>query len=416
LYLSPGKPMNILVVGSGAREHAIAWQLAKSKQHNIFAIPGNPGIAKIATCIPTPALTPETILDAARIIDANLTVVGPEAPLIAGTVDHFHANGRLIIGPTAESARLEGSKIYAKQFFRQHNIPTATFQTFRSSEDATRALQSFTYPLVIKTDGLAAGKGVIIAQDRAAATDAIQTLGPNLVLEEFLTGPEVSFMVLSDGTNTIPLLPSRDHKRIYDNDQGPNTGGMGAFCHPNLLTPKQTDEILDKIIQPTVAATKFTGFLYAGLIMTANGPKILEYNVRLGDPETQPIMCQLDSDLPEVLLAAATGNLSTHTPKWKPGASVGIVLASEGYPQAPVTGDSITGIEEAEVLGTQVFHAGTARTQSGLVTSGGRVLTVTATAPTLNAAIERAYAGVQRIHFRGMQFRKDIGRTAPNQL
>jgi phosphoribosylamine--glycine ligase len=416
LYLFKGIRMKILVVGSGGREHALAWVLAKSPNTEVFALPGNPGSAAVAQCLPSADLSPRNILAAAQSLNVDLTVIGPEAPLVAGVVDMFKAAGRPIIGPTAENAQLEGSKVYAKNFFREHRIPTAEFETVDNPLDARRAIDRFGFPVVIKTDGLAAGKGVVIAHDLPEAEDAIRTLGPTLVIEEFLTGPEVSFIVLSDGKDVVPLLPARDHKRIFDGDQGPNTGGMGAFCDPGLLTPLETAQILETIIWPTVEATHFTGFLYAGLIMTPNGPKLLEYNVRMGDPETQPLMNHLNMNFAEVLLATSQGRLGVRELNWHPGSSAAVVLAAEGYPGQSRFGDLIVGIDKAKVLGAQVFQAGTKVGWGGLRTAGGRVLAVTASGPTLQEALTKTYAAVDKIHFRGMQFRRDIGRKSANQL
>jgi phosphoribosylamine--glycine ligase len=402
--------MIILVVGSGGREHALAWRLAQSPAAEVYALPGNPGIANVAQCLPAVDMSPKGILAVARSLHASLTVIGPEAPLVAGVVDAFRANGQLIVGPTADAAKLEGSKIHAKHFFREHRIPTADFATVDNPLDARRAVERFGFPVVIKTDGLAAGKGVSIVHNPAQSEAAIAALGPNLVIEEFLTGPEVSFIVLSDGKNVVPFLPARDHKRIFDGDQGPNTGGMGAFCDPALLTPDQTAQILDTIIRPTVDATGFTGFLYAGLIMTADGPKLLEYNVRMGDPETQPLMFQLKTDFAQLLLSAAEGRMDTAALDWKPGCSAAVVLAAEGYPDSPRTGDLVTGIDSAKAQGAAVFHAGTKYGWAGISTAGGRVLTVTAGGPTLEDAVARTYSAVAKIHFRGMQLRRDIGR------
>jgi phosphoribosylamine--glycine ligase len=408
--------MKILVAGSGGREHALTWRLAQSPNTEIYAIPGNPGIANLAQCLPGSDLSPRNLLAAARSLDVDLTVIGPEAPLVAGVVDMFRAAQLPIIGPTAENAKLEGSKIYAKKFFRAHRIPTADFETVDTPLDARRAIERLGYPVVIKTDGLAAGKGVVIAQDQNEAEAAIQALGPQLVIEEFLTGPEVSFIVLTDGKDVAPFLPARDHKRIFDGDKGPNTGGMGAFCDPSLLTQLQTAQILETIIWPTVEATRFTGFLYAGLMMTPAGPKLLEYNVRMGDPETQPLMNQLNTDFAEVLLSAARGELNAAQLSWKPGCSAAVVLAAEGYPGDSRKGDLITGMDRAATTGAKVFQAGTTAGWGGSRTSGGRVLTVTATGATLEDAVKRTYAAVDKIYFRGMQFRRDIGRTGPNEL
>jgi phosphoribosylamine--glycine ligase len=328
---------------------------------------------------------------------------------VAGVVDTFRAAGRAIVGPTSENARLEGSKIFAKDFFRQYRIPTAEFVSVESSDDARKALDRFRFPVVIKADGLAAGKGVVIAEDRAQAAHALETLGERLVIEEFLDGEEVSFIALCDGRDILPFAPTQDHKRVNDGDTGPNTGGMGAYCDSRILTEAQTEKILDTIMRPTVEATGFTGFLYAGLIMTADGPKVLEFNVRLGDPETQPLMYRMSNDLAPVLAAAARGELGRHSFAWKRGASVCVVLASRGYPGSYRTGVSIRGIEDAEATGVTVFHAGTRTGPGGLETAGGRVLGVTAAGQDLGSAIEKAYIGAQKIRFDGMHYRTDVG-------
>jgi phosphoribosylamine--glycine ligase len=403
--------VKVLVLGSGGREHALAWRLAKSPSvKKVFAAPGNPGIAQVADCVQLPGAAPADFLAAAREYGADLTVVGPEAPLVTGVVDAFRAAGMPIVGPTAQQAQLEGSKVYAKNFFAQFRIPTAEFVTAQSIEGAKQALDQFRFPLVVKTDGLAAGKGVIVANDRVQAEQAIEKLGPKLVLEEFLEGEEVSFIALCDGRNIVALEPCQDHKAVFDNDQGPNTGGMGAYCDSRILSPEAREQILDQIIRPTVAATGFTGFLYAGLMMTASGPKLLEFNVRLGDPETQPIMHRMEADLGHALWAAARGELSQVRLEWRDNPSLCSVLASEGYPGAPRIGQPISGVEEAERTGAAVFHAGTRLGPNGLESAGGRVLGVTHSGPTLAAAMQHAYAAVEKIHFGGMHFRSDIGR------
>ena len=403
--------MNILLIGSGGREHALAWRLAQSPSRpKLFAAPGNPGIARVATCLPVANLASATLLAAARSASADLTVVGPEAPLVNGVVDAFRAAGRLIVGPTAAAARLEGSKVYAKQFFAANGIPTAHFEAVSTAQEAAVAFRRFGFPLVVKTDGLAAGKGVIIAHTQAEAEAAYLSLGPTAVVEEFLTGEEVSFIVLCDGARFTPFAPAQDHKAAFDGDQGPNTGGMGAYSDDRILTAAQHTQILDRIIAPTVAASRFTGFLYAGLMMTTYGPRLLEYNVRMGDPETQPLMHRLDCDFVEALAATARGELGNITLRSRPHPSVCVVLASGGYPGKFDVGFPITGIENAESTGATVFHAGT-RIQNGqLVNSSGRVLGVTVSGPDLPSAIDRAYAAVFQIQYENIQFRKDIGR------
>lgn len=393
--------MKILVIGSGGREHAIAWRLSR-EGHQIFAAPGNPGIAQVATILPS-----TEYLGIAESLEPDLTVVGPEVPLVAGIVDQFRAHGLTIFGPTQENAQLEGSKIYAKEFMRRVGIPTARFVRTESVEAAIQALSQFDYPVAVKADGLAAGKGVIIAHSREEAEAAVHLLGSRLVIEEFLRGEEVSFIVVCDGHNVLPLEATQDHKTVFDGDTGPNTGGMGAYCDGRIVSAADTQRILDTIIEPAVRATNFTGFLYAGLMMTTDGPKVIEFNVRLGDPETQPLMLRLEGGFGEALLRAAAGNLQGTTLRWKREPSVCVVLAAHGYPGQVRTGDQITGIDAAEA---EVFHAGTKLGAKGLETSGGRVLGVTASGPDLASAVRNTYAAVEKIHFAGMHYRKDIAR------
>jgi phosphoribosylamine---glycine ligase len=403
--------MKILVVGSGGREHALCWKLAQSpKTSALYAAPGNPGMAQVATC-----LTTADYLAAAESMDADLTVVGPETPLAAGIVDQFRARGRKIVGPTAAAARLEASKAFAKELMLRAGIPTARFATATSAEEARDALLEFDLPVVIKADGLAAGKGVIIAnthQEAHKAIDQLMTLGSTLVIEEFLAGEEVSFIVLSDGVNVLALEPTQDHKTVNDDDQGPNTGGMGAYCDGRILDPFRQELVMAQVIRPAIAqmraeGTPFTGFLYAGLMMTAQGPKVVEFNARLGDPETQALMHRMASDFVEPLFAAAHGSLEETALDWKADPSVCVVLASAGYPGSFRTGDAITGIED--IHEATVFHAGTKIDKNVLTTSGGRVLGVTASGATLALAMSNAYADVGKIHFDGMHYRKDIG-------
>jgi len=402
--------MNILILGGGGREHALAWKMAQSKGVSVFAAPGNPGIARIGTCIAVRDDSPETFLSVAEKIGADLTVVGPEVPLVAGVVDAFRARGRKIVGPDRAAARLEGSKVLAKNFFFQRSIPTALYVIADNPADARRAMDRFGFPVVLKADGLAAGKGVVVAHDRAEAEAALGALSGRLVVEEFLTGEEVSFIALCDGRDVLPLAPTQDHKAVFDGDAGPNTGGMGAYSDSAILTEAQSREILDRVIYPTVEATRFTGFLYAGMMMTATGPKVLEFNVRMGDPETQPLVHRMASDFVPTLLAAAEGRIASARLEWRSGPSVCVVLASGGYPGSYETGKPITGIESAAALGATVFHAGTRTGPRGLETSGGRVLGVTAGAENLEDAIGRAYRAAAEIHFEGMHLRTDIGR------
>jgi phosphoribosylamine--glycine ligase len=381
-------------------------------------------MARDAECIAPPQPGVDGLVAVAEAVDAELTVVGPEAPLVAGVADVLRARGRLVVGPSAAAARLEGSKIFAKDAMRRFGVPTAGYEVVDNREDARAALARFGCPVVLKADGLAAGKGVIVARTPEEAEEAEEGLlsgrflgqaGARLVIEECLEGEEVSFIVLSDGKSVLPLAPTQDHKRIYDNDEGPNTGGMGAYCDSRILSDEQTSLVMDQVVRPVIEGMRsegcpFSGFLYAGLMMTAAGPKVLEFNVRLGDPETQPLMTSLDCDFGEVLAAAARGELGGVRLCWQARPSVCVVMASAGYPGTPRTGDAITGIEEAERLGATVFHAGTKLGPDGLVTAGGRVLGVTAAAETLPQAIAAAYEAVGRIRFDGMQYRRDIGR------
>ncbi len=417
--------MRVLIIGGGGREHAIAWRLAQSPSvTEVVAVPGNPGIARIGRCVQGQTRDPRSMADLAVSLEADLTIVGPEAPLVSGIADVFRSRNLPIVGPAASAARLEGSKIFAKEFMHRAGVPTAGFAAVDTEADALRALDRFRCPLVLKADGLAAGKGVIVANDRAEAESTVRRMlsgeivgaaGSRLVIEEFLTGEEVSFIVLTDGTNIQVLEPTQDHKAIGDGDTGPNTGGMGAYCDSRILTAAQRGEILDTIIRPVIDRMRFegapfNGFLYAGLMMTSEGPKVLEFNVRLGDPETQAIMHRMDADFGEVLLAAARGALDGARLGWREDPSVCIVIASAGYPGSYRTGLPICGIDEAEAAGATVFHAGTRQGATGLETAGGRVLGVTASGRTLPVAIERAYEAAGHIRFEGAYYRRDIGR------
>ena len=398
--------MKILVIGGGGREHAIAWKASQSTLcSKVYAAPGNPGMAEVAECIRPASPGPEGFLQIADENDIDLTVVGPEALLVAGVVDAFRAQGRRIIGPTARAAQLEGSKVFAKQFMREAGIPTARFHVVENAEEARKILPRFGFPVVLKADGLAAGKGVIIVNDEKEAESALGRLpSGRLVVEECLVGEEVSFIVLSDGNEAIHFETTQDHKPIFDGDKGPNTGGMGAYCDTRILTEAQRREITEKVIEPALehmraAGDPFTGFLYAGLMMTTDGPQALEFNVRMGDPEAQPLMHRMGGDFVATLVDGSPM-------EWNPDPSVCVVLAAEGYPGAPREGDEIRGIE---TCGAMVFQAGTRRTERGLETAGGRVLGVTASGPDLKAAMANTYEAVGKIHFDGMQYRKDIG-------
>jgi len=417
--------MKILVIGSGGREHALMWKLRESlNMDEIYCAPGNPGIAQEGECLPVDVTQPQAILEVAQQIKADLTVMGPEAPLVAGVADEFERAGLWVVGPTKAAAQLEGSKIFAKQFMQRHAIPTARFVVAESFEAAIMALGSFGLPVVIKADGLAAGKGVVVAKTREEAEKALddfmrrKTLGPagdRVALEECLLGEEMSFIVLTDGHNVLPLVPTQDHKAVFDNDQGPNTGGMGAYSDDSILDELTRVAVLRGIVAPTLAGmaaegSPFRGFLYVGLMMTAQGPKVLEYNVRLGDPEAQPILMRLRSDLVDLFKGIHDGQLGAVEAHWSPNPAVCVVLTSQGYPGKPEVGKVITGYEAAEAQGgVKVFHAGTVFRDQKLQTAGGRVLGVTATGADLPGAIERAYAAVGKIHFEGMHYRRDIG-------
>jgi phosphoribosylamine---glycine ligase len=402
--------LKILVIGSGGREHALCWKLSQSPEVVLYASPGNPGMAHVATCIPSTDYT--AVADS---IQPDLTVVGPEGPLAAGIVDQFRAQGRAIVGPTAAAAQLESSKVFAKEFMRRAGIPTARFAIAETTEDARYALRQFGLPVVLKADGLAAGKGVVVAATSEQAEQVIPQLlrpGARLVIEEFLPGEEVSFIVLADGHNVLPLEASQDHKAAFDHDTGPNTGGMGAYCDGRILTPAQAKRVMDNIILPAIETMRaedrpFTGFLYAGLMMTSDGPSVLEFNARLGDPETQALLHRMRSDFVPALFDSAHSALSGHSLEWKRDTSVCVVMAAAGYPGDVRSGDPISGVEDVD--GAVVFQAGTRADNEALLTSGGRVLGVTASGSNLASAIANTYAEVAKIRFAGMHYRTDIG-------
>ncbi len=411
--------MKILIIGSGGREHALAWKLRRSPLvKEVYCTPGNAGISQDAVC-----RTDKDLAALAEEIHADLTVVGPEAPLVAGIADEFRSRGLPIVGPTAAAARLEGSKVFAKQFLREHGIPTAEFVVLDSPGDVASNVGRFGFPVVLKADGLAAGKGVLVPRDASEARASAELMlagkvvgeaGRRAVLERFLRGEEVTFIVLSDGASFQPLLPTQDHKAVYDDDQGPNTGGMGAYCDAAILTEAQRAEILSRIVEPALDGLRrqgcpYRGFLYFGLMMTAEGPHVLEFNVRMGDPETQPLMFAMESDLAPLLEAVAHGRLGHQRIEWSPAPAVCVVAASAGYPGAYETGKEIFGIDEAEAVGAKVFHAGTKFSEGRLVTAGGRVLGVTASGEDLPTAIDNAYNAIAEIQFDGMHYRQDIG-------
>jgi len=422
--------MKILVIGSGGREHAIVWKLAQSSRvKQIFCSPGNGGIARQAACIPCDG-RPQSFADLASRLEVDLTIVGPEQPLVDGLVDVFTERGLRIVGPSAAAARLEGSKVFAKQFMSRHKIPSARFTVCDRPEAARETVSSgeYQFPVVVKADGLAAGKGVIIAQDRRQAAEAIDMLmvkrklgaaGERVIIEECLAGREASFLLFTDGKTILPMAASQDYKRAYDNDQGPNTGGMGTFSTPGLLDEQISNRVLSEIAQPTIEAiaregAPFRGVLYIGLMLTTDGPKVLEYNVRFGDPETQSILKRLDSDLVDIFEAITDGALQSVRASWSDDSAVCVVAASGGYPGSYEQGKLISGIADAEsVEGVTVFHAGTRVDNEGhYFTSGGRVLGVTARAATLSGARERVYKAIGKIYFEEIHYRKDIASNA----
>jgi phosphoribosylamine--glycine ligase len=404
--------LKIMIVGGGGREHAIAWRLAQEPGMELIATPGNPGIGKIARCVAAPKEV-DNYAALAKSENVDLTVVGPEATLVAGIADRFAQQGLRLVGPSKASAQLEGSKIFAKEFFKRAGIPTARSAQTATEPQALDEIKNFALPVVVKADGLAAGKGVVIARTREEAVRAVHNLGPRLVIEEFLEGEEVSFIAISNGREMIPFEAAQDHKRVGDDDSGPNTGGMGAYSDGRILTPRETQQVMDRIMQPAIEhmareGSPFRGFLYAGLMMTSDGPKILEFNVRLGDPEAQALLYRIEGGFLKALEFAAGGPMAKLT--WNPSPSVCVVISAKNYPDAPQLGDVIHGVEAAERTGATIFHAGAAKKSDGtLVTSGGRVLGVTASGPTLEAAIDSAYRAASSIHFEGMHYRRDIG-------
>ncbi|MEJ6474351.1 phosphoribosylamine--glycine ligase [Pseudoalteromonas piscicida] len=422
--------MNVLVIGSGGREHALAFKAAQNPSvKTVFVAPGNAGTA-LEPKLENVAIGVEDIdalVTFAKENNVQLTIVGPEAPLVIGVVDRFREEGLAIFGPTQAAAQLEGSKSFTKDFLARHNIPTAAYQTFEEIEPALAYLKAQGAPIVVKADGLAAGKGVIVAMTEAEAEEAIRDMlagnafgeaGSRVVIEEFLEGEEASFIVMVDGKNVLPFATSQDHKRAYDGDKGPNTGGMGAYSPAPVVTQEIHNRIMDEVINPTVEGMAkeghpYTGFLYAGLMITADGtPKVIEYNCRFGDPETQPIMLRLQSDLVELIEAANREELDQTVIEFDPRAAVGVVLAAKGYPGNYPKGDAISGLQVNYAEGEKVFHAGTKQDGEHVVTAGGRVLCATALGHTVTEAQKRAYSLVKDIHWDGVEYRTDIAYRA----
>jgi phosphoribosylamine--glycine ligase len=421
--------MKVLVIGGGGREHALIWKLRQSPRvDHIWCVPGNGGISSDAECI---AGDPGGVTALAALADKlkpDLTVIGPELPLVRGLADELRKKGFAVIGPSMSAAKLEGSKIFAKEFMKRHGIPAAeTWGIFDSEADAYAALCSADWPVVLKADGLASGKGVLVTSSPDEATAFIERLmekrefgeaGRRVILEEGLSGEEISYIVLTDGEHVAPLAPARDYKRLRDGDHGPNTGGMGALCAEGWLSKELEDRIQRDIVRPTIEGLlrdglPYRGFLYFGLMLTEDGPKILEFNCRMGDPETQAIVMRMEFDLAEVLAQTAAGKLVPAALQWKRGASACVVMAAEGYPGEPRIGDRIAGLAEVAALpGINIFHAGTRREGSDLFTAGGRVLSVGCFDASLDAAVARSYAAVEKLSFPGAQYRTDIGKMA----
>jgi phosphoribosylamine--glycine ligase len=425
--------MKILIIGGGGREHAIAWKLRQSARvEKIWCAPGNGGISRDAECVPLDVGDVAAGADLAIQLGADLTIVGPELPLVQGIADEFKRRSLVILGPPKIGAQLEGSKIFSKQFMRRNGIPTAgVYGTFASAREACAKLDSVSWPVVVKADGLCAGKGVLVTSSASEAKQFIERLmeggefgeaGRRVLLEEGIAGQELSYIVLTDGRNFISLAPVRDHKRAFDGDEGPNTGGMGTYSTDGMLTGELEEQILESIVRPTLAGLRhekveYRGFIFFGLMLTKEGAKVLEYNCRLGDPETQAILLRADFDFATACLDAAQGRLDGASAKWKPGASMCVVVASEGYPSSPVLGKPIGGLEAAEkVPQAVVFHAGTRREGDHYYTSGGRVLGVAAVGHSLTEAHRAAYQAASRIVISGAHYRKDIGLADANEL
>jgi phosphoribosylamine--glycine ligase len=421
--------MKVLLIGGGGREHALAWKLKQSSGvEKIWCAPGNAGIAAEAECVNVDSGDVLGLVALAEKIQPDLTVVGPELPLVNGIADEFALRNWAVVGPTRQAAKLEGSKIFSKEFLQRHNIPTAKmYGAFESADKANAALEGVKWPVVMKADGLCSGKGVFLAPDKAAAKNFISSVmvkqelgagGARILLEETLEGEELSFIILTDGERYAALVPTRDHKRIFDGNEGPNTGGMGAYSSDELLPSGMREKIMAHIVEPTLRGLaadgiRYQGFLYIGVMLTETGPKVLEFNCRLGDPETQAIVARMDFDLAEVLADMAAGHVDASKLKWKGGASACVVLASAGYPGKFETGKAITGLRKADAVhGVKVLHAGTKCDGDKIVTIGGRVLGVTAAGMTLDQALGRVYEAAQNIHFAGAHYRKDIGANA----
>ena len=422
--------MDILVIGGGGREHTLAWKLAQSSEvDKIYAVPGNPGMEAVAECIPGSVEDNEALVKLAQEKKVGLVVVGPEVPLTNGIVDDMAAVGIPSFGPQKSAAQLEGSKSFSKGIMKKYGIPTAKYEVFTDADKAKAYIRQEGAPIVIKADGLAAGKGVIVAETLQQALDAIDEImcdkafgnaGSSVVVEEFMDGEEASVLAFTDGKTIVPMIPSQDHKRALDGDKGPNTGGMGTYAPAPVITPELMQRVQKEILEPTIAAMRaegkeYKGCLYAGLMITAQGPKVVEFNARFGDPETQVVLPLLDSDLGKIMLACTNGTLADTEIKWKDKAAVCVVMSAGGYPAKYRKGDAISGLDDAAAAGALVFHAGTAKKDGKVVTNGGRVLGIVALGDDIKAAVDKVYEDVRLVDFADVFYRKDIAHRALNR-
>ena len=422
--------MDILVIGGGGREHTLAWKLAQSSEvDKIYAVPGNPGMEAVAECIPGSVEDNEALVKLAQEKKVGLVVVGPEVPLTNGIVDDMAAVGIPSFGPQKSAAQLEGSKSFSKGIMKKYGIPTAKYEVFTDADEAKAYIRKEGAPIVIKADGLAAGKGVIVAETLQQALDAIDEImcdkafgnaGSSVVVEEFMDGEEASVLAFTDGKTIVPMIPSQDHKRALDGDKGPNTGGMGTYAPAPVITPELMQRVQKEILEPTIAAMRaegkeYKGCLYAGLMITDQGPKVVEFNARFGDPETQVVLPLLDSDLGKIMLACTNGTLADTEIKWKDKAAVCVVMSAGGYPAKYRKGDAISGLDDAKAAGALVFHAGTAKKDGKVVTNGGRVLGIVALGDDIKAAVDKVYEDVKLVDFADVFYRKDIAHRALNR-
>ena len=416
--------MKVAVIGGGGREHTLAWKLAQSPSvDKLYAIPGSAAMSEVAQCVDIALSDLDAITDYAQKEGIDMLVVGPEVPLTEGLADLAQSKGLAVFGPNKAAAQMEGSKVFAKNLMKKYHVPTAAYASFTDGDAAKAYIKEQGTPIVVKADGLAAGKGVVVAQTEAEAIEAVNAMmedhifgasGGRIVIEECMVGEEASLLAFVDGKTIVPMISAQDHKRIFDNDEGPNTGGMGAYAPAPVVTPEIRKEVEEKILKPVVDGLKqegitYQGCLYAGLMITADGPKVVEFNCRFGDPETQAVLPLLDGDLAQIMYACAKGTLTADMVHWKDAAACCVIMASAGYPASSHKGDVISGLDAVDKEDVMVFHSGTAKKDDQYVTNGGRVLGVTAVAPDLKSAIEKAYDNVKRIHFDGQQVRSDIG-------